>query len=296
MPELTRTSSTARVASLPCIGNWCAVSLLGQGRWSRVYRARPREAAADAPADYAIKLVAPVDLEDTETARQLLMREVLLARAVSHAHLISVLSSHLNEAPYYLVMPYLDGSTVEQRIERPDSMPIPLALWVARQTAEALQALHRQGWLHGDIKPSNLFVTDEGHVTLLDLGLARSFGGGQTKPWLLAGTLAYLPPEAFASIVELQPAADVYALGVTLYRMLTGRLPFDIQQPSELAEAHLYSIPPDPRQFNPRLPQPVVQCVAAMLAKQPDRRPMTDQLIRELTRLEIITFAERTAA
>lgn len=296
MPEPTRTSSTARVASLPDVGNWHAVSLLGQGRWSQVYRARPREAAADAPADYAIKLAAPVVGEDIDTARRLLMREALLAQAVSHKHLTSVLSSRLNQAPYYLVMPYLEGSTLEQLLKRHGMIATPLALWIARQTAEAATALHRHGWLHGDIKPSNLFIADEGHAILLDLGLARSFGDGQIGPWPLAGTLAYLPPEAYASIVDLQPASDVYALGITLYRMLTGRLPFEVRQPAELAEAHLHDTPPDPRQFHPRLAMPVVQLVSAMLAKQPHRRPSMEALIRELNRLEILTFPRRNAA
>ncbi len=297
MPELTRTSSTARVASLLSIGNWCAVSLLGHGRWSRVYRARPRDADADSPADYVVKLADPADPQDMETARELLIREVLLGRAVSHPHLVCILSSHLNEAPYYLVMPYLDGVTVELLLEEAGAVSTPSALWIARQTAEALQALHRHGWLHSDIKPSNLLVSDEGHVTLLDLGLARPFGlSGQSRTGLLAGTLEYLPPEAFASVVDLGPAADLYALGVTLYRMLTGRLPFEVRRPSEWAEAHLHCVPPDPRKFNPRLPQRGVQLIAAMLDKQPHRRPSIDELIADLTRLEIETFDQRFAA
>lgn len=296
MPEPTRTSSTARSASLPHVGNWQFVSLLGQGRWCRVYRARPRDAAADAPADYAIKLAAPVGDDQLDTARRLLMREALLAQSVSHEHVISVLSSRLNQAPYYLVMPYLEGSTLEQLLKRHGIIATPLALWIARQTAEAVAALHRHGWLHGDIKPCNLFIADEGHVILLDLGLARSFGEGQTTPWPLAGTLAYLAPEAYTSVVDLQPASDVYALGVTLYRMLTGRLPFEVRQAAELAEAHLHDIPPDPRQFHPRLAGSVVRLVLAMLAKQPYRRPSTEALVRELNRLEILTFPGRRAA
>ncbi len=296
MPEPTRTSSTARAASMPHVGNWQFVSLLGQGRWSEVYRARPREAAADAPADYAIKLAAPIDGEQLDTARRLLMREALLAQSVSHEHVISVLSSRLNQAPYYLVMPYLEGNTLEQLLRRHDMIAVPLALWIARQTAEAVAALHRHGWLHGDIKPSNLFIADEGHVVLLDLGLARSFAEGQISPWPLAGTLAYLAPEAYTSVVDLQPASDVYALGVTLYRMLTGRLPFEVRQAAELAEAHLHDVPPDPRRFHPRLAVPVARLVLAMLAKQPHRRPGTEALVRELNRLEILTFPRRNAA
>ena len=297
MPEISRCPSIARDASLPCVGNWQTVSILGRGRWSRVYRARPRDASPDAPADYAIKLADPADPADDDTARELLLREAILGRAVSHPHLICILSSHLNVAPYYLVMPYLEGSTLETLMEPSGPLPTPLALWIIRQAAEASRTLHSHGWLHGDVKPSNLFVTSDGHVTLLDLGLARRIGSPEPRDsWSLGGTLAYLPPEAFSSVIELGPPADVYALGVTLYQMLTARLPFEAEQPSELAEAHLHQVPEDPRQFNSRLSREVAQLVANLLAKQPDRRPVIEQLIKDLIQLEIATFDQRFAA
>jgi len=234
---------------------------------------------------------------DEAIARQLLIREAMIARVVSHPHLICILASHLNETPFYLLMPYLDGVTLETLIRQAGQLATPFALWITRQAAEATGALHRQGWLHGDIKPSNLFVTPEGHVTLLDLGLARPLGSSERRGTRsLSGTLAYLPPEAYSSLIELGPSADVYALGVSLFRMLTGRLPFDAKRPADLADAHLHRVPPDPRLFSPDLPQEVAHLVARMLAKHPERRPSIDGLIAELIYLEIGTFDQRFAA
>jgi eukaryotic-like serine/threonine-protein kinase len=216
---------------------------------------------------------------------------------VSHPHLACILASHLTQAPYYVVMPYMAGCTVESAIRRTVILPIPYALWIVRQCAAAASALHRHGWLHGDIKPSNIHVARDGHVTLLDLGLARRAGSADRADHQpLAGTLAYMAPEALGSVVEIGPGSDVYSLGATLYRMLTSRPPFVCDTAAELADAHLQLAPPDPRRFNPRLSAAVVHLILRMLAKQPAQRPAIDALIRESVALEIATFDQRTVA
>lgn len=297
MPGISRISRSALSDDLPRYGNWQTVSLLGQGRWARVYRARPREAPDSAPADYAVKVAEPEDPSDRTLARQMLIRETQVGRAVSHPHLTCILASHLNQPPYYLVMPYMAGESVQSVVRRSGTLPVPCALRIARQCAAAADALHRHGWLHGDIKPGNIHVADDGHVTLLDLGLARQTGSAnQPERRPLAGTLAYLAPETFGSVTEAGPASDVYSLGATLYRMLAPRLPFVFDTAAEVAEAHQQLTPPDPRRFNPRLDPAVVQLVLRMLAKPPGQRPRVDALISQLVALEIATFAQRFAA
>jgi serine/threonine protein kinase len=270
--------------------------LIAEGRWSRVYRARPKAAGAAAPCDYAVKVAREADGDDAALPRQMLAREASIGRAVAHPHLVSILAAQGDSSAAYVVMPYLDGTTVEAAIRPTRRLPAATALWVARQVAEALAALHEHGWVHTDVKPDNVFLSPDGHATLIDLGLAQRIGWTELDRAPLAGTLAYSPPEWFSPVVELTPASDVYSLGVTLYRLLTGRLPFADRDPSEVARAHLHRMPPEPRHFHPGLCYKIVRLLRRMLAKQPCYRPEVSSLRQELLSLEIENFDERFAA
>jgi serine/threonine-protein kinase len=226
-----------------------------------------------------------------------LRRESLIGSTVTHPNLCCVLSSHIRRSPYYIVMPYLDGNTAEETLCRVGAICTSHALWIARKTAEAMTALHRAGWVHSDIKPSNILTSVDNHVTLLDLGLARKIGGEEChRAGPLTGTLAYAAPETFSSLVDPGPASDVYALGVTLYRMVAGTLPFTEDTPEELAAAHVHCHPPDPRNRNPYLSAEIVQLLACMLDKQPSRRPVFDDLVHWLGELEDGMPEQRVAA
>ena len=280
---------------LPAVGNWQLAELLGEGRWCQVYRARPSTRDAATPADYAVKL-AKRSASDTVAIR-LLQREAVVAGEVSHPNLTSILSARVRRPPYYIVMPYLPGQTLEAALADHDRLPTGEAAQIARQTVEALAALHAAGWVHSDVKPGNILVGSTGHVTLLDLGLARKSGGvGGIDGTTLAGTLAYTAPESFSSLVELGPALDVYSLGVTLYRMVTGVLPFPQSDPAALAAAHLHHRPPSPRVLNPALDQRVVSLLEGMLEKQPSQRPSLDELASWLEPFEAGPADRRIAA
>lgn len=302
MAQVSRTSpSDARTevcdARHSSIGNWQVVQLLGEGLWSHVYRAKPVGSEAEAHLDYAIKVARQDADTDGATAIRLIRREASVGRAVAHPHLTCILSSHVSQSPHYLVMPYLEGVTLEAALDEVGIVLTPHALWIARQAAQAIQALHEHGWLHSDVKPHNIFVTQQGHVTLLDLGLSRRIGHAECAgDGPLAGTMAYAAPEAFSSIEEIGPPSDIYSLGVTLFRMLTGTLPFAASAAPELAAAHLRSTPPDPRRLNPLLPTRVVRLIGRALAKQPSRRPRAAELVAWLADLEIDTFDERFVA
>jgi len=270
---------------------------------ARVYRVCP--AVGPSTGDYALKLLRP-DRETSPEAVRCWRREAAAGGQVSHPRLLPVLAAHVAAPPYYLVTPWLDGATVAERLAAGWRPGVAAALWIARQTAEALTALHAAGWMHGDVKPDNVHLSPRGRATLLDLGFAR-LGGSLALPMreaqqtdatldrLLLGTAAYLAPEAAASAAGADIRADLYSLGVMLFELLAGRLPFDDADAGQLLRRHCAERPPRLRQIAPGVPREVDEFVRALLAKQPLRRPQTPrEVVGRLAALEVAAFADRT--
>jgi serine/threonine protein kinase len=149
--------------------------------------------------------------------------------------------------------------------------------------------------MHGDVKPSNIFLSPEGHVTLLDLGFARRID--RPDPGLerwLTGTYHYMAPEVLTADMPVDIRSDIYSLGVVIYEMLTGRVPFQGHDPGELARQHRGIRVPDVRRLVPDVPAEAAALVREMVAKEPLRRPQTPrELIERLIAVEIATFAHR---
>ena len=294
-----RTSSlrTAPTVTAPPaqIGPWQLVKPIAEGKLCRVYQARPADGPADRPGGYALKVLKDACQNDP-AAIEVMRREAIVGRKVSHPHLISILSAHVGAAPYFVVMPWLAGATLGEMLAAGNRPPLPVALWIARQAAEALDALDAAGWMHADVKPSNLFVSSSGHVTLLDLGFARRpEETGSIVDRSVCGTVYYIAPEMVTSALRPDIRSDIYSLGVTLYELLAGRVPFDGPDLASLAEQHRQAEPPELRSIKPQLPLAVSRLVHSMLAKEPLRRPQTPrELVERLTSLEIETFGERS--
>lgn len=294
-----RTSSlrTAPTVTAPPaqIGPWQLIKPIAEGKLCRVYQARPADGPADRPGGYALKVLKEASQNDP-AAIEVMRREAIVGRKVSHPHLISILSAHVGAAPYFVVMPWLAGATLAEMLAAGNRPPLPVALWIARQAAEALDALDAAGWMHADVKPSNLFVSSSGHVTLLDLGFARRpEETGSIVDRSVCGTVHYIAPEMVTSALRPDIRSDIYSLGVTLYELLAGRVPFDGPDLASLAEQHRQAEPPELRSIKPQLPLAVSRLVHSMLAKEPLRRPQTPrELVERLTALEIETFGERS--
>jgi serine/threonine protein kinase len=288
----------ARVAVKPQsrLGSWELVRLIGEGQLASVYQARPTGSPADRPGAYALKVLRP-EWQDDSRGLAALARETLVGRQVANAHLVPVLAAQLVDPPYYLAMPLLEGHSLAQQLRAHGQLALPVAFWIARQVAEALEALHQGGWMHGDVKPSNILVAPCGHATLIDLGFARQtseLGSVADRPVL--GTIQYIAPEMLYSSLGGDTHSDVYSLGVTMFEMLTGRLPFDAQDIAELAAQHRQGLPGDLRSLLPHLPTRAARLANQMLAKEPLRRPLPRDLVDRLAALEIETFADRSAA
>lgn len=279
------------------IDGWELVEPVYEGPLARTYRARPAGCPADRPAAYALKLLRRRWWQEPQ-AVGLLKREALVGRTVSHRHLVSVLAARTRRPPYYLVTPWLEGETLARQSSGTGQpkMELPIALWTARQVAEALGALHEAGWTHGDVKPGNILLSPPGHVTLLDLGFARrpdENGSAADRPVL--GTCRYIAPEAITSALAVDIRSDIYSLGAVLFEMLAGRPPFEAGGLAELAVQHREARAPGLRRLVPHVPGQVARLVAQMLGKQPLRRPQTPgELVERLAALEIATFAERS--
>lgn len=280
--------------SLPVVlSDWQLVEPLAMRTDTAIYAARP--VADDGQhCQYCVKLVRP-DAVHCEQAVALLRREAFLGRKVFHPHLISTLEANLEEPPYYLVMPLLEGRTLRQQLDQNRLPSISASLWFARQTAEALAALHACGWLHSDVKPSNIFIAADGHVTLLDLGLVRQLNEtGSVVDRHIAGTFDYIAPEMFTSAVAADQRSDIYSLGATLYEMLSGQLPHSARTLGELASQHRQQKPRCIRSLRSDLPKAVARLLHRMLSKEPLRRPQSaDEVVRSLVSLEIDLFCEQ---
>ena len=305
-PAAPPASFTATAAPLPAppssvrssgqVGNW----LLGRKRSERdgvaVFEAR-NERAPDERAPYIVKLVrrsAP------EAALEGLRREAAAARDVNDSHVVWIAAAQLREPPYYVVMPRLRGQTLAAMLADGKRPTTATALWFARQAAQGLAALHVRGWLHGDLKPENLLVSPQGHVTLLDLGCARRLdaaaaerSGDEATPYL-AGTIDYLAPEAFCSRLRIDARSDLYSLGLVLYEMLIGRIPAAGCETAEVISTRLTAAALDPRSQNVDIPLEVSQLVASLTAREPLRRPQSaTELVAKLAELEIAFLTAR---
>ncbi len=270
------------------------VNFAAQGGLAKIFRARPAGSQPNHPALYALKMLLP-DWQNDPQAVRLLKREALVGQGVSHPHLIPILSANVQQPPRFVVMPWLEGATLQQRLDAGHGFDLPRVLWIARQTAEALDALHKAGWMHGDVKPSNIMLSPDGHATLLDLGFARRCDEtGSAVDRCVLGTFHYIAPEFLTSAIRADIRSDIYSLGAVLYRILAGRLPFEGDDLADLASQHKQSLPPNLRRIAPHLPADAARLVHGMLSKDPLRRPQNPrELIELLARLEIETFSER---
>jgi eukaryotic-like serine/threonine-protein kinase len=280
------------------LGPWLLESLLAEGQVSRLFRARPAATTqTNSAARYVVKVLRD-SWQDDPIAVARIRQEALVGRCVAHRHVAPVLSFHIHRPPYYVVLPLLNGRPVSQRIAARGRLNIALALWIARQAAQALEAMHTAGYVHGDVNPRNLLVAKDGHVTLIDLSCTcRIRQPGEPPDSMLEltpllGTPKYLAPERFAGH-DTSAAGDLYSLGLTLLEMLAGRLPdMPIALPA-LATFKRQAAFPSVRTFAPQVPQQVADLIRELTARDPLRRPSADELIERLMRLEIATLEQR---
>lgn len=247
-------------------------TLLGQGGMARVYKAL----------DVRLKRLAAVKVIDTPfrgnndySAR--FEREAQAIAQLEHPHIVRVYRYGDNNGLLYIAMQYVAGSDLQKVMEsyeqQGEFMPLPEVVKVVDEVNQALDYAHQQGVIHRDIKPSNIMFTPQGHTILTDFGLALLSEAGTRGE--VFGTPHYIAPEQAISSAGVVSQSDLYAVGVILYRLLTGKLPFYGEDALDIAMKHMTEAPPLPRQFRPDLAPALEQVVLKSLAKEPVDRYAT---------------------
>lgn len=200
-------------------------------------------------------------------------REARTAARLAHPGLVAILDQGVDGDTSYLTMEYVDGTTLRRRLGEHGSLAVGDALRVAEDVLDALAVAHRMGLVHRDIKPENVLIASDERVKLADFGLARAITEvTSTTTGTVLGTVAYLAPELIAHGVS-DTRTDVYAVGILLYEMITGRQPFTGQTPAHIAFQHVNSDIPAPSEAVAWLPAEVDDLVRALAARDPDERP-----------------------
>jgi serine/threonine protein kinase len=278
---------------VPSIPGYELLAPLGGGSMTCVYSAR--ETTTDTAC--AIKMLRE-DCEDPPTGIKLLQREARAGLAVRHPNLVPLRHVHVTTPPYCLVMELLPGESLRRRLRREYRLDVATTVWIARQTAQALTALHRAGFLHGDVKPDNIRVVDDGTAVLLDLGFAHRPGENEPlfRQGYVMGTANYLAPELCGPRPVDDSRSDLFSLGVTLYEMLTGRLPYPPGTVAQTFRRHGCDPPADIRRHLPGLPRELVQLIHRLLARQMEQRPRAGLVVKQLVALEIAALGRRRSA
>jgi serine/threonine protein kinase len=238
--------------------------------------------------------VLKAESEDDPFAVALFRREAEAGRLVRHPHLVRVLDAHVDSPPYVLTMAFVGGKPAKSRLLAEGPQPLTLALGIARQMAEALAALHGHGLIHGDVKTANVLLPAPGKAVLIDLGFAHR--PGDLKPWSdrghVVGTANYLAPELAVLPPTDTTAADVFSLGVSLYELLTGTLPYPGRSTAEVVK-HRRDC--DAANLPMSFSRDVRMVVTKMTDPDPTRRPTAKALVGELAGLQIATLGRRAA-
>jgi tRNA A-37 threonylcarbamoyl transferase component Bud32/tetratricopeptide (TPR) repeat protein len=249
--------------------------MLGRGGMGEVYEA----VDLDLDRRVALKFIAPELAADADNLQRF-EREARSAAALNHPHIATLYSFERDGARRFIAMELVEGESLRDRM-RPGPLPIGEALAIARDVAAALAAAHRRGIVHRDIKPENLMFGEEGRVKVMDFGLARAALASRiTLTGSTLGTAGYMSPESIRG--SAGPPTDVFALGVVLYEMLAGRLPFAGDNPMALMFT-IANEPPLPlREARPDVPDAVQSVVARLLEKDPEKRMTAADAAREL--------------
>jgi len=255
---------------------------LGKGGMGRVYKALDKEINEEV----AIKLLKPEIASDDSTVERF-RNELKFARKISHKNVCRMYHLSKEEETPYITMEYVPGEDLKSLVKRKGKLADEEAISIAKQVCEGLAEAHELGVVHRDLKPQNIMIDEKGRAKIMDFGIARSVEApGVTQTGMMIGTPDYISPEQ-AEGEEADHRADIYSLGVVLYEMVTGSLPFKGDIALSVALKHKTEIPPNPKKLNPKVSEELSKLILICMEKDRERRYRTaGELLSELDKIE----------
>lgn len=238
--------------------------------------------------------------------RERFQQEVQLAAKLTHPYIVNLLHAGEHEDLLWFTMPFIQGESLKDRLERTGKLSIREVIQYSRDVAEALAYAHSQGVIHRDIKPANILV-DGGHGRVTDFGVAKALSAslataterGHTTTGMAIGTPAYMAPEQLAADPEADQRVDIYAMGLLMYELLSGSSPFATPSPTAMMAAQLTRMPTPIEKVRPDVPASLAALVTRCLAKSPDDRPSSaEDIVRQLDQVsnELVAEESRSSA
>ena len=261
-------------------GRYRIVRKLGTGGMANVYLAEDEVLGRRV----AIKILNDRHASDDSFVERF-RREAKNAAGLSHPNIVSIYDRGEAEGTYYIAMEYIEGRTLKDLILARGPLPVDQAVAYARQILGAVRFAHRKGIVHRDIKPHNVLVDTDGRLKVTDFGIARAGASQMTEAGSIIGTAQYLSPEQ-ARGASVDQRSDLYSVGIVLYEMLTGSVPFTGDTPVEIAMKHISAVPEVPSGRRPNVPHDLDLVVLRALAKDPRERFQTaEEMDAELGRV-----------
>lgn len=265
----------------PQLGNFDIVSKIADGGMGTVYKAKNRLTGQIV----AIKVIAATTAKNPVLIKRF-QQEFEAAKLLDHPNVVRALEYHGGGPNPFLVMEFVDGDSLGQRIERAGAFPENEAVRLIAQVCEGLQRAHKQGLVHRDVKPDNILVNRDGVAKLTDMGLVKDVEGdlNLTKTGRGLGTPHFMAPEQFRNAKMVDVRGDIYSLGATLYAMVTGQTPFENASPLDCWMKKIRNEFPPPKDLNPTVSDRVDWAIRRAMSAEPDRRPSScREFLEDLT-------------
>ena len=263
-------------------GRYKIIEELGKGGMGKVYKTHDTEINEKV----AVKLIKSEVAADKKTIERF-RNELKFARKIRHKNVCQMYDLGEEKGTRYITMEYVDGEDLKRLIRKVGQMPVGRTVSIAKQVCEGLAEAHRLGVIHRDLKPQNIMVDEDGNARIMDFGIARSIKGkGITGSGVMIGTPEYMSPEQVEG-KEVDQRSDIYSLGVILYEMLTGRIPFEGDTPFTIGVKHKSEAPNDPRELNAQIPEELSRAILTCMEKDKEKRYQSaGELRAELANIE----------